>query len=401
MSTAADSNAKEPTQEEIHRALSSMWSLFTDTMRRAIHIIYKNKYYSLSSLPDDLVLNCLARVPTRYDPTLACVCKNFQSLVLSSELAQMRRSLLAMKDYPLLCVFNIDSTRRGWKTFHWVTFNLKEKKTSPPKSVDIKTTQNMYTCPTVSLGSKIYFVGGSDWDAEGSSGLVIFDSRSGELSKGPSMKAARKGAGVAVVDGKIYVTGGFFNFIDDEIIQVEVFDPNTQTWEVGPLGPHGEMTYGEGFKITQFRDAVALDGMVYGISFSHGHHTIYDTKDGTCENFDMSYEYTEKIRKVCVINSLIYAIYYDLGLMWYDPKEKIWRRVKGLPCDVWWHRMVECNGKLVLLREDSEKKIWCAMIALDKVGVEIHGRVEWSEFVLRIPGDAHPYIRWSCLGLSL
>lgn len=200
---------------------------------------------SLSSLPEDLVLNCLARVPTSYDQTLACVCKNFQSLVLSGELAQMRFLLAAIKDYPLLCVFYTEFPRPGWKKLHWVTFNLKEKKTSPWKSVDISTTQNM-ACPTVSVGSTIYFVGGSDCDAECSSGLVIFDSRSGKLSTGPSMKVARKGAGVAVVDGKIYVMGGCqFKFNKDEINQVEVFDPNTQTWEVGPLGPHREITYGK------------------------------------------------------------------------------------------------------------------------------------------------------------
>lgn len=319
--------------------------------------------------------------------------------MLSGELAQMRSLLAAIKDYPLLCVFYTEFSRPGWTKLHWVTFNLKEKKTSPWKSVDISTTQNM-DCPTVSVGSKIYFVGGSDCDAECSSGLVIFDSRSGKLSTGPSMKVARKGAGVAVVDGKIYVMGGCqfkFNEDEDEINQVEVFDPNTQTWEVGPLGPHGEITYGKGYKWNQFREAVALDGMVYGMSFLAGYHTIYDTKDGTCENLEISHEYTMKISKACVVNSLIYVFYHEFGLMWYDSKEKIWKRVKGLRCDVGRHHVVECNGKLALLWEDSEEKIWCAMIALDKVGVEIHGRVEWSEFV----GYAHRYSYWSCLGLSL
>ncbi|KAJ4880691.1 F-box/kelch-repeat protein [Raphanus sativus] len=298
-----------------------------------------------------------------------------------------------MKDDPLLCVFYIDSTRRGWRTFHWVTFNSKEKKTSPWKSVDISTNQNMRTCPTLSLGSKIYFIGGSDYDAECSCGLVIFDSRSGKLSKGPSMKVARKGAGVAVVDGKIYVIGGCWN----EINQVEVFDPNTQTWEFGPLGPHGKITYEKVSKWNEFRETVALDGKVYGMSFSIYRHTIYDTKDGTCENLELSQEYTENIIKACVINSLIYGFYHEFGLMWYDTEGKIWRKVKGLCCDAV-PNMVECNGKLALLWEDRNEKIWCSMIALDKVGVEIHGRVEWSEFV--VSGDVDTYA-WCCLGLSL
>ncbi|KAG5389793.1 hypothetical protein IGI04_031334 [Brassica rapa subsp. trilocularis] len=328
---------------------------------------------SLSSLPEDLVLNCLARVPTSYDQTLACFCKNFQSLVLSGELAQMRSLLAAIKDYPLLCVFYTEFPRPGWTKLHWVTFNLKEKKTSPWKSVDISTTQNM-DCPTVPLVLR---------------SISLVD-----------RIAMQSGAGVAVVDGKIYVMGGCqfkFNEDEDEINQVEVFDPNTQTWEVGPLGPHGEITYGKGYKWNQFREAVALDGMVYGMSFLAGYHTIYDTKDGTCENLEISHEYTMKISKACVVNSLIYVFYHEFGLMWYDSKEKIWKRVKGLRCDVGRHHVVECNGKLALLWEDSEEKIWCAMIAMDKVGVEIHGRVEWSEFV----GYAHRYSYWSCLGLSL
>ncbi|KAJ4880690.1 F-box/kelch-repeat protein [Raphanus sativus] len=430
-----------------------MWSLlkrlFNDIIRRAINIIYRNQYSSSSlpnnvilnclarvpasydptlacvsssslpndvvlkclarvptsydptlgcdslllSLPNDLVLNCLARVPTSHNPTLACVCKNFQSLVLSGELAQMRSLLAAMKDDPLLCVFYTHFTNPVW-TFHWVTFNSKEKKTNSWKSVDISTTQNMATCPTVCLGSKIYFVGGSDYDDEGSFGLVIFDSRSGKLSKGPSMKVARKGAGVAVVDGKIYVIGGCW---EDEINQVEVFDPNTQTWEFGPLGPHRKITYGRGYTWNDFRETVALDGKVYGMSFYRDYHTIYDTKDGTCENLELPEEYTWKIRKACVINSLIYVFYSELGLMWYDSEEKIWRKVKGLCCDAGRH-MVECNGKLALLWKDSEEKIWCAMIALDRVGVEIHGRVEWSEIV--VSGDVDTY-DWCCLGLSL
>lgn len=72
---------------------------------------------------------------------------------------------------------------------------------------------------------------------------------------------------------------------------------------------------------------MALDGKVYGMSFRAGFHTIYDTKDGTCENLEIPHEYTMKISKACVINSLIYVFYHDLELMWYDSKEKIWKRV--------------------------------------------------------------------------
>ena len=76
--------------------------------------------------------------------------------------------------------------------------------------------------------------------------------------------------------------------------------------------------------------------------------------------------------------------YHEIGSMWYDFNEKIWKMNKGLDPGKGFHKgMVDCNGKLACLWQDFdvEKKIWCAMIALDKVGVGIHGRVHWRKFV--------------------
>ncbi|KAH0885217.1 LOW QUALITY PROTEIN: hypothetical protein HID58_061313, partial [Brassica napus] len=108
----------------------------------------------------------------------------------------------------------------------------------------------------------------------------------------------------------------------------------------------------------------------YEISFGDKFHTIYDTRDGTCEYFVISCENTQFIRGACVIDNVIH-----IGLMWYDSNEKILKMVKGL--DPSMGGMVDCNGELACLWQDFdvEKKIWCAMIALDKVGVEIHGGV--------------------------
>ena len=59
---------------------------------------------------------------------------------------------------------------------------------------------------------------------------------------------------------------------------------------------------------------------------------------------------------------------------------------------------MDCNGELACLWQDFdvEKKIWCAMIALDKVGVEIHGRVQWRKFVGYVPSNCISF----CLGLT-
>jgi len=48
---------------------------------------------SIPYLPDDLLLNCLARISRLYYPTLSLVSKRFRSLLASTELYETRRLL--------------------------------------------------------------------------------------------------------------------------------------------------------------------------------------------------------------------------------------------------------------------------------------------------------------------
>lgn len=241
-----------------------------------------------------------------------------------------------------------------------------------------------------------------------SSSLWIFDSWSNELCKGPSMKVARMLPGVAVVDGKLYVMGG----CPEDQIQVEAFDLKTQNWKLGPVSPHGEIRYGQGLRRygVIVTEAVASEGRVYGMSYREESHIIYDTKDGRCETFKMANEDKWRRGGVCVINNVIYVNYSDVGVMWYDSKDKVWRVVKGLkkklikPVNIS-VGMLDCNGKLAFLWEDEgdvngkkpQKRIWCAMIVLDRSRVEIHGTVEWSDLIGSVPWY---YDIWRCLGVS-
>ncbi|KAG7637013.1 F-box domain [Arabidopsis thaliana x Arabidopsis arenosa] len=423
MSSPAASTTNEPRHENIHRvSSSSLFSLVkglitgllqSQLMRRAINLINRNpRPYDIaadqssllfSSLPYDVVLNCLARVSRRYYPNLSCVSKSFQSLVRSPELAHMR-SLIG-KDDPVVYVCFSDTKPFLGRRLDWFTLNPNEKKTSVLNSFQVFSYYMLY-CPSVSIGSKIYFVGGCMYKCL--PGLLIFDSWSGELCVGPSMKEARMLPGVAVVNGKLYVMGG----CREDQIQVEVFDPNSQTWEVGPLSSDGEVRYGKGLMRygAIVTEAVALEGKVYCMSYKDGSHIIYDTKDGKCETFLMADGKAWRRGGVCVVNSVIYVYYINLGVMWYDPKDKVWREVKGLNKldykSIDMVGMVDCNGKLGFLwgnntREiisgRTEKRIWCEMIVLERSGVEIHGTVEWSDLVGFVP---HDYEIWRCLGVS-
>ncbi|EOA29010.1 hypothetical protein CARUB_v10025263mg [Capsella rubella] len=433
MSLSVTSNSNHaPPQENLHRAslVSSLHRLLTGILgffsllcsltRRALNFFTRNpkpcSIIALSpaadqsaslfcSLPNDVVLNCLARVPRRYYPNLTCVSKCLRSLVHSPELAHMRA--LMGKNNPVfyVCFWEsalcFDDGRH-----HWFTLNPNEKKTCDLNSVDQDQvlSREIVLCSSVSIGHKIYFVGGSMCDK--SRDLWIFDSWSGKLCKGPKMKVSRVKPGVAVVDEKLYVMGG----CREGQIKVEVFDPKTQTWKVGPLSRHGNIRYGEGRYGEFVTEAVALDGKVYGMSYTEGSHIIYNTKDGRCETFKMEIEDAYWRRGgVCVINNVIYVYYFNLGLMWFDSIDKVWRMVKGLNMldrEIEMVGMVEFNGKLGFMwaslkgfvrGQTKFKKIWFAMIVLDRSGVEIHGTVEWSKQVGSVP---HCYDIWRCLGVS-
>ncbi|CAA7044852.1 unnamed protein product [Microthlaspi erraticum] len=355
---------------------------------------------SATALPNDVLLNCLARVPRRYDPILACVSKTFRSLVLSPDELPQVRYLMGKNDYPVLYVrFSVGYRL---KVFHWLTFNLNEK---IPSDQDIRLpflTTPLLSGSTVSIGSDIYFIGAAGVFP----GLYRFDSLSGKLWRGPLMKAGRRYPGVAVVDGKIYALGGCL--YDDRLL-VEVFDLETQTWEFAPLSPHGEDRYGTGSMRTgrEMSETVAVDGKIYVMGYLEGIHVVYNTKDGTSETFEMADE-TWNRGGACVIDSVIYVYYFGLGLMWYDSKEKVWRVVQGLKIDESIERvgLVDCDGKLAILwgdcsngSGDTNKKIWCKMVVLDRSEVAIHGKVDWSDSLGSVPAN---YDIWhcTCLGIS-
>ncbi|XP_010474406.1 PREDICTED: F-box/kelch-repeat protein At2g22030-like [Camelina sativa] len=421
MSTSSSiTNQPEPQreQENAHRAslssfvsrlITGLLGCFLLPCRRALSFISGNPKLlptddqssssSFSSLPNDIVLNCLARVSRRYYPTISCVSKRFRSLVRSPELADMLS--LVSRDNLIFYFSFLESHEILIKNFHWFTLNPNEKKTSgiTLNSVEVLS-QEMLCSSSVSIGYKIYFVGGSTLNP--SSGLWIFDSWSGQLCEGPRMKLARSTPGVAVVDEKLYVMGGC---CEDEI-QVEVFDTNSQTWDIGPCG-EGLMRPSRRMNV---KEAVALEGKVYGMmSFTDGNHIIYDTKDGRCETFKMVTEEAFWRRgALCVINSVIYVYDSNLGIMWFDSKDKVWREVKGfgtLDKMNLMVGMVDCNGKLGFLwggppvgsMVDGNRGFWCAIIALDRSGVEIHAKVERSHLVGSVPNY---YEFWSCLSVS-
>lgn len=112
----------------------------------------------------------------------------------------------------------------------------------------------------VSVGSEIYFPD-HGWPFP-SKKVRVLDTRSGTIRMGPSMKVARWAhkESMGVVDEKIYVIGGTYGKN-----QVEVFDPETQTWEFA----------GEEKVQCNSRFSGSLEDKVYMVDLEHGRISAY------------------------------------------------------------------------------------------------------------------------------
>lgn len=307
--------------------------------------------WSFSSLPDDIILNVLARVPRRYHPILSCVSKKLQSLVRSSEL-QITRSLRGKEDRfyvgfrETLPSYNYE-TLDEW-SYHWFTFTESHRRLAsiPFPFPPIKP----YSTTPIMVGTDIYIVGGSR-------NMWILDTRSGKLRHGPKSPVFRDKAAVGLVNDKIYIFGGTCPKCCYRDIQAQAFDLNTQTWQLAP---------NPSVPVYSTNDSVVTPALGRKIYVMDGMDVIvYDTRDGTCDEIVRAEGFNSQ--NICVVDNVLYMHYNGVGLMWYESKAKEWRLVHGLKFKGYFSdiKMAEYNGKLAFLWHSvNNGEVWCSVIAL-------------------------------------
>ncbi|XP_072296244.1 kelch-like protein 29 isoform X2 [Eucyclogobius newberryi] len=93
--------------------------------------------------------------------------------------------------------------------------------------------------PAVSLNGFIFILGGAYARA-----TTIYDPDKGNIKAGPNMNHSRQFCSAAILDGKIYVTGGIVSSEGPALSNMETFDPTTNQWTLVqslpcPLFRHG------------------------------------------------------------------------------------------------------------------------------------------------------------------
>uniref|UniRef100_M4D5U9 F-box domain-containing protein n=1 Tax=Brassica campestris TaxID=3711 RepID=M4D5U9_BRACM len=145
----------------------------------------------ITSLPDDLVVSCLARVSRLQYPTLSLVSKSFRSLLASPHLYETRSSLGRTESCLYVCIRFPDETIPRWFTLCQKPKkkNKRTKKASGYVLAKLPTppSRSAHWSGLVAVGSDIYNIGGPIDEAdEPSSSVSILDCRSNTWREGPS-----------------------------------------------------------------------------------------------------------------------------------------------------------------------------------------------------------------------
>ncbi|EXC19727.1 F-box/kelch-repeat protein SKIP6 [Morus notabilis] len=361
----------------------------------------------IPSLPNDVALQCLARVPRQYHPVLAAVSKPIRSLLSSPELFAARSSLNSTESLLYLTIRSLYGKPKGWFTVYGRRSNTNDDNKSniivaPVPGVP-KDRLDWSDCAAV--GSKIYVVGGINCVSY-STKVWIFDCRFHTWERGPGMPTVRSQAAKTVVlDSKIYVIGCW----TEKKSWVLVFDTVARSWETLPspkLGVYNERVVGctiRGGKVCVWLEREE-------IRFDPATETWEVFESGVRPGFHWT-------AQMCEVNGVLYCADEDTRtIRGLNERNGIWKELKlvnnrGLPNRFRDPCMVNVGGRLVIMglgypRDEiftSELELWCAEIEvkMDRDG-DLLGEVLWSKLVFSMSSllvDMEPLF-YTCLPVS-
>ncbi|KAK9274083.1 hypothetical protein L1049_018897 [Liquidambar formosana] len=174
---------------------------------------------TISSLPDDLILECLSRVSPSSLPSLSLVCRRWSHLILSSAFSDLRRLhgrlrlsifALSFSESSLFAATLPSVLDASWKLTSFLASDAVL-----PESFHASFSH----ARVLAIGREIYILGRN--------ATVRFDTWTGKAASRSPMLFPRKKFAAAVVSGRIYIAGG-----TARTAAVEEYDPDTEEWHV-------------------------------------------------------------------------------------------------------------------------------------------------------------------------
>ncbi|KAI3835504.1 hypothetical protein MKW92_023830 [Papaver armeniacum] len=330
----------------------------------------------IPDLPNDISLQCIARVPHIHHSNLSLVSKSWNSLLRSPHFFNTRFNLNSTQT---LLFINI---RIHNSSFNWYFFDPKNPKSlfSVP-SIPVQSIGSAFAA----LGHKIYVIGGSINDIP-SPNVWVFDSRFKKWELGPRMRVGREFAAAGVVNGRIYVIGGcLIDSWSKSTHWAEVFDPVVGNWEaVSSLVD---------VKEKWMHGCAVIGDKVYAMADRGG--VVYDTKELSWDVVNTEIDLGWRGRAT-VVDGVLFCYDYLGKIRGFDENVGCWRELKGLDSGL--HKflcgatMANVGGNLCVLWErkgmGKEMEIWCAEISIRKGSGELWGSIVWSQVIIVVPNGS-------------
>ncbi|XP_010243345.1 PREDICTED: F-box/kelch-repeat protein SKIP6-like [Nelumbo nucifera] len=336
----------------------------------------------IPSLPDDVALQCIARVPRFYHCDLSLVCKSWRSILRSPIFFSTRSQLNCTQ-----CFLFINVRIHG-SSFKWFVLGQNPRNARNPRNLS-----PVLPIPSQAIGSafavigpKIFVIGGSINDIP-STNVWIFDSRFNKWEAGPKMRVGREFAATGVVNGKIYVLGGCV--VDSwarSTNWAEVFDPVTGSWTPVPSPVDVREKWMHG--------SAVIDEKIYAMADRGG--IVYDPTKASWGYVSTELDLGWRGR-AAVVDGVLYCYDYLGKIRGYDVKEGLWKELKGvekdLPKFLCGATMANVGGRLCVVWEGKETgkqmEILCAEVEVwkDSCG-GLWGSIVWSQVILVIPSGS-------------
>ncbi|XP_050203620.1 F-box/kelch-repeat protein At5g26960 [Mercurialis annua] len=179
---------------------------------------------TLSSLPDDLLLECLSRVSSSSLPPISAVCRRWSSLLRSPSFLLLRRSHNLL--HPTIFAFSSSSSTLFAASLRFQENSWKFTTCLPIRFIELNNNNNIVHARMCAVGSRIFIICRN--------GLFFcYDTWSCKLSDKSPITYPRKKFATATFAGKIYVAGGG----SPGGTAVEEYDPDSDTWRVVTHAP--------------------------------------------------------------------------------------------------------------------------------------------------------------------
>ncbi|XP_057969922.1 F-box/kelch-repeat protein SKIP6 [Malania oleifera] len=329
----------------------------------------------IPGLPNDVALQCIARVPLVHHPTLSAVSKSWRSLLRSPLLFATRSRLNCSRPFLFINI-------RVHRSSKWFALLQSSSTLSPLPPLPSAAVGSAVAV----VGPKIFVIGGCVNDIP-SPDVWIFDTISNRWDLGQRMRVGREFAAAGVVAGKVYVIGGCV--VDSwarSANWAEVFDPDLGSWagvpspvEVKEKWMHASAVVGNRIFAMADRGGVTFDPVTAAWA-------------AVSPGLDMGWR-----GRAAVVNGVLYCYDYLGRIRGYDVEKDVWMELrgvdKGLPKFLCGATMANVGGKLVVVWEDGKKgkemEIACAEVEVRREGDgQLWGSIVWSSSVLSAPAGS-------------